>query len=81
MQRNAEFFLGRREKGGDWSPLVGPIASNGVTFRYLDMLGDPTTTATDVAQIEATIRTSSDAIDGLGNQVADSLIVRIEMRN
>lgn len=81
MQRDSAFFLGRREKGGDWSPLVGPITSNGITFRYLDALGEPTTTATDVAQIEAKIRTSSDAVDGLGNSVADSLTIRIETRN
>ena len=80
MQRSGEYYVGRRI-GGSWTPLIGPVTSNGISFRYLDDQGNTTTTATDVAQIEVTIRTSADVMDSTGNMVSDSVTIRVETRN
>jgi len=74
-------FLGRKIAGGAWTPVVGPLTSRGVSFAYLDLNGNATTTETAVTQIEVTVRTGSDVLDSTGNPVADSVAVRIFLRN
>jgi hypothetical protein len=75
------YYLGR-SGGGTWVPLVGPLLSvRGLSFRYLDANGNVTGTATLVTQIEITLRTGSGIMDSLGNQVRDSVTVRVFTRN
>ncbi|MDA0312896.1 MAG: prepilin-type N-terminal cleavage/methylation domain-containing protein [Gemmatimonadetes bacterium] len=81
MTYNGTQFLGRKISGGAWTPVVGPLSSRGVSFAYLDLNGNSTTTETAVTQIEVTVRTSSDVMDSTGNPVADSVAVRIFLRN
>jgi prepilin-type N-terminal cleavage/methylation domain-containing protein len=78
-----ETFLGRRVNGAsDADPLVGPLLdSRGVTFRYLDSRGQVTTVATDVAQIEITLRYESDMKTFQSKPVSDSVVVRVYPRN
>jgi prepilin-type N-terminal cleavage/methylation domain-containing protein len=84
-------YLGRlgRTGGGllgassdKWVPLVGPLkATDGVEFVYLDSIGNVTATATEVRQIQVTVRTWSGAVDAVGHVVADSLTGTIYTRN
>lgn len=77
-----EAYLGRRDEGGTTVPMVGPLkSSNGVSFIYLDSLGSVTTTSTDVRQIQVTIRTTSGAVNSLGETVSDSITALIYTRN
>ena len=79
---DGEPYLGRREGSTSAVPLVGPLrTTNGIAFRYLDTLGTVTTTATNIAQIEVTLRTLSSARGADGAQVADSVTTRIYVRN
>ncbi|MFQ5536175.1 MAG: PilW family protein [Gemmatimonadota bacterium] len=78
---NGDTYLGRRDASGTEAPLVGPLASNGVSVTYLDGNGNVTTTPTDVRQVLVTIRTSSGVLSSLGEMVADSITTRIYTRN
>ena len=86
---SGESFVGRVEGsgGGDPTPLVGPVPVTfspgvpGVEFIYLDSLGNVTATAADIRQIELRIRTQSDAQRASGNEIADSLVTRVYLRN
>jgi prepilin-type N-terminal cleavage/methylation domain-containing protein len=65
-----------------WVPLVGPLkATDGVEFAYLDSIGNVTATATEVRQIQVTVRTWSGAVNSVGHVVADSLTGTIYTRN
>jgi hypothetical protein len=85
MEYDGQDYLGRSENGGDWSPLVGPLAGAtdrpGLQFTYLDAAGDETTTAADIAQVTITIRSHSRVVDQRGVPVVDSLSSTIYMRN
>jgi prepilin-type N-terminal cleavage/methylation domain-containing protein len=71
-----------REQGGVSSRLVGPLrAGNGLAFRYLTADGAVTTVPADVARIEITLRTLSQATNRDGNHVTDSLITSVNLRN
>lgn len=75
-------YLGRTDDAGNSVPLVGPLeATNGVQFAYLDSIGNVTSTATDVRQIQVTVRTSSGAINSVGKPVADSITGLVYTRN
>jgi prepilin-type N-terminal cleavage/methylation domain-containing protein len=75
-------YLGRTDTDGNQVPLVGPLeATDGVQFAYLDSIGTTTTTATEVRQIQVTVRTSSGAINSLGQPVGDSITGLIYTRN
>lgn len=75
-------YLGRKTPAGSYVPLVGPLRNDdGIAFRYLDAAGTVTSTATDVAQIEITVRTDSDVLDSTGTPVRDSITVRVHTRN
>jgi len=80
---DGEPYLGRQLKGAAApDPLVGPLlATNGVTFRYLDSLGAVTTADTLVSQIEVILRYRS-KVRTFGNAlVADSILARVYPRN
>ena len=76
-------YLGRRiSTAGSPDPLVGPLVpKRGVTFRYLDSVGAVTTTATDVAQIEVTIRYEAPIMNVRNQLVRDSIVGRVYIRN
>ncbi len=77
-----DWYLGQRVSGGGWTPAVGPVLPNrGVSFVYLDEFGNTTTTATEVAMIDVSVRTGADVIGPTGNLVVDSVTVRIHTRN
>lgn len=82
-QISGESYLGRRARGATHpDPLVGPLLpSRGVAFRYLDSVGTVTTTNTDVAQIEITLRYQSRVRDSNNRLVSDSIVARVYPRN
>lgn len=75
------YYLLRFPTSGGYQALVGPLSSNGITFGYLDSLGNTTTDRTAVAQIEVTVRSHSDVVDRSGSPIGDSLTTRIYLRN
>ena len=81
MTYSGSEYVGTQLAGGDWSPLVGPVTSNGVSFRYFDVNGATTAIATNVAQFEVTVRTQADLVDAVGNAIVDSMTIRIGVRN
>jgi prepilin-type N-terminal cleavage/methylation domain-containing protein len=79
-------YLARWERDGtSWSgptPIVGPLqATRGLEFTYLDVDGNTTTTATDVRQVAARVRTHSVVVNSVGNPVSDSISALIYTRN
>jgi prepilin-type N-terminal cleavage/methylation domain-containing protein len=76
---DGEYYLGR-ESGVTAAPLVGPLAPNGVSFIYMDELGDVTADPLAVAQIEVTLLSRSRVVNQRG-PVADSLTTVIYLRN
>jgi prepilin-type N-terminal cleavage/methylation domain-containing protein len=75
-------YLGRKDSTNTAVPLVGPLQSSaGLAFRYLDSLGAVTTTASDISQIEVTLRTLPQVRGPNGNFVADSVTTLIYVRN
>lgn len=75
----------RTEEGNLWrsipsgsGDLVGPVD---LELSYFDALGDPTTVAANVAQIEVKLKTSSGIRTSGGSQVRDSLVARVYPRN
>jgi prepilin-type N-terminal cleavage/methylation domain-containing protein len=80
---DGESYLGRRARGSaDPDPLVGPLPSTrGISFRYLDRMGQVTTVDTLVAQIEMALRYESSLLNFHNDAVSDSVLVRIFPRN
>lgn len=79
---DGETYLMREDEAGDVYPLVGPLSANdGVTFRYLDADGNVTTTATDVRQIDVTLRSPANIRGISGDLTRDSLRARVYTRN
>lgn len=75
-------YLGRRQRGGDMVPVVGPLrAGTGLEFVYRDALGNVTGTAADVRQIVVFVRTGSGVMNSLNREVADSITAWIYTRN
>ena len=78
-------YLGRSENGGDWVPLVGPLAgangAPGLEFTYFDADGLVATTAADIERVTVMLRSFPGAMDTRGNPVVDSLSASIYMRN
>lgn len=81
MTRSGVSYLGRRASGGNWTPLAGPLRSDGLRFRYLDSLGAVTNNGLLVEQIEITVLTESEARGPDGAPVSDSVTVRVYTRN
>ena len=78
---NGDIYLARKDTG-DYVPIAGPLApTNGLEFIYRDSLGNVTSTATQVAQIEIVVRTGSEVQNSLGQMVQDSVLVWIHTRN
>jgi hypothetical protein len=84
VEFEGDFYLGQTIPGLGTEPLVGPLRSRsegGLEFTYLDANGAVTTVATDVAQIQVTMRTTSLARAPNGDVVSDSIRTRISLRN
>ena len=77
---DGDYYLAR-ESGARTAPLVGPLASNGVSFVYLDSLGSVTTNPRAVSRIEVTLRSKSKVLNQRGLPVTDSLSTAIYLRN
>ena len=78
---DGEPYLARKE-GATVVPLVGPVRANdGVEFVYYDSLGAVATTATDIDQVEVTLRTLTSVRGPDGNLIADSVSTRVHTRN
>ena len=81
---DGDYYLARQSGGGVMTlpaPLVGPLAPNGVSFIYMDSLGNVTTNPRAVSQIEVTLRTQSRVRNQRGDLVGDSLTMAIYLRN
>ncbi len=82
---DGEPYLARRETAGGVTttvPLAGPLRENdGLHFAFYDTLGAVATTASDIVQVEVTLRTLSKAHGPDGSYVADSVTTRIYTRN
>lgn len=85
-QEDGEWYLARKLRGGDWTPLVGPLtapsaAPPGLAFTYLDEDGVVTAVATDIREIQVTIRADSPARGYDEDVVRDSISASIYTRN
>lgn len=84
QQTSGEWALGVGSGPGTFQPLVGPLlAETGgpPLFRYLNAAGNPTATATQVRQVEVTLRTAMRARGPGGAVIGDSITARIQARN
>jgi len=80
--RNGESFLMRQVQGQAAAPLVGPLEPGvGLVFDYLDAIGNETAAAAQVARVQITLRTMSEARTEAGQQVRDSLTTSVFLRN
>ena len=75
-----DYYLAR-QSSTTTAQLVGPLSPNGVSFIYLDSLGNVATNPTAVSQIEVTLRSRSRVVDKRGVPVSDSLTAAIYLRN
>jgi prepilin-type N-terminal cleavage/methylation domain-containing protein len=88
---NGAYWIGSQTQDkatGNWTtvqPIVGPIASNGLAFRYYNAAGAVTADRTQVARIAVTIRgQTSDPIRSPGGSPVygrDSMTTQIALRN
>lgn len=84
LERGSRWFLAQRRPGSDWEPLVGPLrasASDAPLFRYLNATGNVTATASQVRQVEVTLRSDTRARGPGGGVIRDSVTARIQTRN
>ena len=77
---DGDYYLAR-QSGTTTEPLVGPLSPNGVSFIYMDSLGNVTANPTAVSRIDVTLRSRSKVVDKRGVPVADSLTIAIHLRN
>lgn len=71
-----------RVLNGTAAQLVGPLAANaGLAFEYLDIDGNVTATAAQVARVRVQLKTASDVRTEGGRQVLDSLVTTVHLRN
>lgn len=83
---DGETYLGRQAPGGDWVPIVGPLAPStaaapGLELQYFDEDGAAALAAGDIREIGVTLRAVSSAQDFRGVQVTDSIVASIYTRN
>jgi len=79
---SGDTYLGRRERGGAWVPVAGPLQSGtGLEFVYRDALGAVTNVPTDVRQIVVRVRSGSGVMNSLGQPVTDSITAWVYTRN
>jgi prepilin-type N-terminal cleavage/methylation domain-containing protein len=84
-----ENWLGARSvsAGQALQPVVGPLATTGLSFAYFDSLGATTATAADVRSIRVTLRgVSEDAVRQAGTSstvqnLRDSVVFQLSVRN
>ncbi len=77
---DGENYLARRS-GARTEPLVGPLAPNGVSFTYVDSIGNVTTNPRAVSRVDVTLRSKASVLNQQGYPVADSLSTAIYLRN
>ena len=77
---DGDYYLARRS-GMTTAQLVGPLSPNGVSFIYMDSLGNVTADPRAVSQIEVTLRSRSRVVNKWGVPIADSLTTSIYLRN
>ena len=77
---DGDYYLARRS-GMTTAQLVGPLSPNGVSFIYMDSLGNVTADPRAVSQIEVTLRSRSRVVNKRGVPIADSLTTAIYLRN
>ncbi|GMR14394.1 MAG: hypothetical protein BMS9Abin29_2649 [Gemmatimonadota bacterium] len=87
-QRNGRWWLGRQVGTSAWELLTGPMRSptnGGLTFRYYDAVGDPTTNPLAVVRVEFTLRAESFGSvspgGATGGVVEDSTTTTVFLRN
>jgi len=88
-QSGAQYWLGSRSvSGGEGQvqPVLGPLAADGIRFRFFDAAGAPTSQPSEVRLIGLTVRGVTDGAivtpTALGPAVvAESLSADIELRN
>jgi type II secretory pathway pseudopilin PulG len=83
---DGETYLGRQEPGGDWVPIVGPLApataaAPGLELAYFDQNGVATAVPANIREIRVTLRAVSEAKDFRGGLVSDSITASIYTRN
>jgi len=79
---SGEPYLVQQVEGRDPFRLVGPLASDGgLEFTYFDENGNETAAAAQVATVQVTLRTDSDARTGDGRTIDDELTVVVALRN
>ncbi|MDH4348610.1 MAG: prepilin-type N-terminal cleavage/methylation domain-containing protein [Gemmatimonadota bacterium] len=84
-----ENWLGARSvsAGQALQPVVGPLATTGLSFAYFDSLGNTTATAANVRSIRVTLRgVSEDAVRQAGTSstvqnLRDSVVFQLSVRN
>jgi hypothetical protein len=83
MDYSGDPYLGRRERGGPWVPVAGPLRPNtGLEFVYRDSLNAVTATADEVRQIVVRVRSGSRGVlNSLGEPVTDSIMAWVYTRN
>lgn len=73
------------QSGSDLQPVLGPVTSDGLAFRYLDSSGTGTVLPSRVAMIEVRVRARTQAPirDGGGRlaQPVDSVVSLVSLRN
>jgi hypothetical protein len=84
-----EYWLGARSvSAGEASmqPILGPLTSSGVEFRFWDGAGAPTTNSGNVKSMTVTLRglTDQPIVVGANTKMAyvqDTLVSRVVLRN
>ncbi len=87
--QGAESWLGARSASGGQAltPVVGPLAANGLRFSYLDSLGNVTGTLNRIRAIQVTLTGRSDrnvrrqGTPGTVQRLSDSMVVMVSLRN
>ena len=73
------------QSGSDLQPVLGPVTTDGLAFRYLDSSGAATALPSRVAMIEVRVRARTQAPirDGRGRlgQPVDSVVSLVSLRN
>lgn len=91
MTSNGKSFLGARSvsMGQPMEPVAGPLTANGLVFSYLDSLGNVTSVASRVRNIQLTVRGVSDRLVYAGGGqgangprlLQDSTVASVTLRN
>jgi len=89
VAQGGENWLGARSVSGGQTltPVVGPLTAVGISFVYLDSLGNVTATRANIRSIQVTLRGQTDrsvrtvSNPGTTQRLTDSLVTLISLRN